>query len=50
MAIFSLMYIIYVHLYLVYEKNGIKGKSVFNVTNFEKISKMVTLTCILSII
>ena len=38
MAIFSFSYIICVHLYRVYKENGIKDKSVFNVTEFDKIS------------
>lgn len=47
MAISSFLYIICIHLYHVYKENGIKIKRLFNVTEFKKISKVVTLTCIL---
>lgn len=50
MAIFSFPYIIYVHLYLVYIENGINSKSAFNVTKFENVLKIVTLTYILNLL
>lgn len=46
MAIFSFSYIIYICLYQGYKDNDINQKMMFNVAEFEKMSKMVTLTSI----
>ena len=49
MAIFSFLYTTCFRLHHVYKENGIMSKSAFNVTKNDKNTKLVTLTCILSI-